>query len=650
MQKKCILKKVFSFEILFLIVLVVNIISPLFKNCLTPACAEEKEKLFMADKSGKIYTSAAPSKKIEHLFPELFKEHPGKEWKIEVRNGFAKEIKMTQPLSGTEAEPKNISKKFIKGFSRLFGIEPEETSYSAEAKLKDEKNVTYRQVLNGLPVLNSYISFVFKKNGLNYIISRVHPDVKDSIPSTEPAITAEKACEISLNDAYSTEDLPGQIGCGDSELIIIPGQYAAFAKYQKNFYLAWKVSVSSKEVLFSYTYFIDASNGEVLNKYSNIRDSWDSSSQDEIGNEEEAEASDKSGNCREVDGTVYGSIFSKNKNETQWKEFKYLKTILKDAEGVTGGNGAFSLESCSKKVRFQLEGYDSFSFAKVVDCNKGPCEGVKEPLKSKNFRISQNGNYRWKTDNDNKKELTVFWHLNEIHDYFKNLLGQDLMDYQLMAFVDYIDKDRCRKNTKNAFYSGSEKDIYFCSSDISKESDVIYHEYTHGVIDHIPNYFLPYEDESGALNEGLADYFAAVKNDDPLMGEGIGTLRDITDSVKFNDRCTAPDGFYDYKKKKCMRNSYFTCFSSQYWVREGNPDRCNDYGYVHHNSLVVSGALWDLRENRGLNKADVDELVLKTVYNRKPETTIELMDGLIEEAPAYNDKIQATFATRGVKH
>ena len=612
------LKKFVSFKILFLIVLAVNIILPLLKNGLTPACAEEKEKLFMADKSGKIYTSGTPSKKIQHLFSELVKQHPGKEWKIDVRNGFAKEIKMPQPLSVSEEESKNFSKKFIKGFSRLFRIEPEETSYSAEAKLKHEKNISYQQVLNGVPVLNSHISFVFKKEGLSYITSRVHHEVKDCITSTKPAITAERACEISLNDAYSTEDLPGQIKCGDSELIIIPRQYATFANEQKDFYLAWKVSVNSKEVLFSYTYFIDASNGEVLNKYSNIRDSWDFSSQDKTNNAVDTEALNSAGACGEVDGTVYGSIYSKNRKKTEWEKLKYITIILDDAGGVTGADGDFSLESCSDKIAFQLKGYGSTNFAKVIDCNNSTCGYDGDILISKNFKFSSNGNYRWKEGKGNKKELTVFWHLNEIHDYFKNLLGQDLMDYQIAAYVDYIDGDTCRKNTKNAFYGGYEKNIYFCSSDISKESDVIYHEYTHGVIDHIPDYDLPYQDESGALNEGLADYFAAVKNDDPLIGEGIGALRDITDVVKFDDRCTAPDGYYDNKKKKCMIYSKFSCSSSQYWSRQANPQRCNDYGYVHHNSLVVSGALWNLRENRGLDKAYVDELVIKTSYNRKP--------------------------------
>ena len=33
-------------------------------------------------------------------------------------------------------------------------------------------------------------------------------------------------------------------------------------------------------------------------------------------------------------------------------------------------------------------------------------------------------------------------------------------------------------------------------------------------MDHIPGYELPYQDETGAIDEGIADYFAAAINDD----------------------------------------------------------------------------------------------------------------------------------------
>lgn len=331
-----------------------------------------------------------------------------------------------------------------------------------------------------------------------------------------------------------------------------------------------------------------------------------------------------------MDGYIY---FIGNANDLQLTDFKYMKvvfdkTLAPDSYTVTASNGAYSSAECPDDVdyvRFMLEGYDPYNFVKVVDCNGSiSCSDV---LTSNDYPFSSNVNHTWDEDIDNTKELTVFWHMNEIHDYFKGLLGQDLMNYQMIGFVDHGD-GRCG-STAIAFYKND--NIYFCPPNYAVVSDTIYHEYTHGVVDHIPGYSLPYEDESGAINEGLAYYFAAAKNNDPFIDVGGP---DLTDVVRYD--C------------KCVQENNLLCKEDQYWLRTTNPGVANDFGYVHQNSLVVAGALWDLRENRDIGRDFVDQLVIQAVNNDKPVTIVGLMEALLRNTGVVKDEIRAAFATRGV--
>jgi Zn-dependent metalloprotease len=343
-----------------------------------------------------------------------------------------------------------------------------------------------------------------------------------------------------------------------------------------------------------------------------------------------------SSQCTGVSGHVGGHIYGKNKNELQLKDFKNMKVVLNnsfatDAHAVTNSVGNYSSTACSDSVRFELEGFGNNNFLKVRDCNDGTCPLGGDLLTSQEFSFAQLINYDWNEDAEDKKEVNVFWHVNEMHDWFRSLLGQDLMNYQMQAYVDYSDS-----SCPNAFYRGDNKNIYFCpATDYARESDVIYHEYTHGIVDHIPNYPLPYQDEAGAIDEGIADYFAATKNGDPTIGEGVGTIRTITNVVNYGNKCNRETS---------------SCAENQYWQRSTSPDiNRNDYGYVHHNSLVVSGSLWNLRQNQGLSASYVDRLTFDTLILRKPLNFTELLNGLIAQGGTSREsQIKAAFATRGV--
>lgn len=162
-------------------------------------------------------------------------------------------------------------------------------------------------------------------------------------------------------------------------------------------------------------------------------------------------------------------------------------------------------------------------------------------------------------------EVNVFHHMTVAHNSIKTIEPAfTAMDYRVPAYV------RVGINYANAFWDGV--GVNFGEGDgvgtrnLALFSDVIYHEYNHGITHQIYPYFLlPYEDESGALDEAWSDYFACNITDEPLIGEGDLIIGE-----------------------PWMRNLDNTLRVPDDWV-----------GEVHDDGRIMGGALWDLREALG---------------------------------------------------
>ncbi|HNV72411.1 MAG TPA: PepSY domain-containing protein, partial [Candidatus Ozemobacteraceae bacterium] len=106
-------------------------------------------------------------------------------------------------------------------------------------------------------------------------------------------------------------------------------------------------------------------------------------------------------------------------------------------------------------------------------------------------------------------EANMYYYINQIHDFHKKL-GATKMDKPLKATVHYGDK------YDNAYFSPWEDAMAFGDgnrlNDLAKEETVAYHEYSHATINTIVS--LTYSKESGAINEGQADYFACSLSND----------------------------------------------------------------------------------------------------------------------------------------
>ncbi|UBU17731.1 M4 family metallopeptidase [Nonomuraea gerenzanensis] len=188
--------------------------------------------------------------------------------------------------------------------------------------------------------------------------------------------------------------------------------------------------------------------------------------------------------------------------------------------------------------------------------------------------------------------VDAHWGAGQVYEFYRGL-GRDGLDGQGGTMYSVVNVTIEGEPFANAFWDGT-KMVYGGGGEeyhsFAASLDVVGHEMTHGVIEHSAN--LVYLGQSGAINEGLADYFGnAVQVDtlgipmsDPdasLLGEGL--CRTLPPA-----ECAGRD----LDDARVAGKDYLGVTVTF------------DNGGVHLNSTIFSGALWDVREQLGGEKAD----------------------------------------------
>jgi len=185
--------------------------------------------------------------------------------------------------------------------------------------------------------------------------------------------------------------------------------------------------------------------------------------------------------------------------------------------------------------------------------------------------------FTWTESMSPTDQMNLYYHTNRMHNYVRDTLHYSSMNYQMDATVNWSGAD------DNACWDGSGINFGGGASvfnDMALFSDVIYHEYTHGVTHHIyPGSTLPYEDQSGAIDEALSDYYPCSMNGDPFMGDGGLYVGGTTYMRRVNGTKVYPDDFV---------------------------------GEVHADGEIISAPWWCIKEEIG--RAETDSLIHHTRF------------------------------------
>lgn len=177
------------------------------------------------------------------------------------------------------------------------------------------------------------------------------------------------------------------------------------------------------------------------------------------------------------------------------------------------------------------------------------------------------------------------------HKWYESMLGRDSLNGKGNKVKVVVHNTQY---TNNAFWSSSSETLNYCDnsrgSSLSTTSaaalDVVAHEYTHGVVYYVTG-GIPYENMTGAINEGYADIYGCLIDGDWLIGEDWRILRSASD----------PESYGDPSKMS----------SSSYIAPVADPNRGNDYGGVHTNGSLLYHAVY-LMNSYGLSKNTIARL------------------------------------------
>ena len=229
----------------------------------------------------------------------------------------------------------------------------------------------------------------------------------------------------------------------------------------------------------------------------------------------------------------------------------------------------------------------------------------------------QSGNYIYPADNTHFDEVNAYYHVDKIHDYYK-IYGFTGLDRSMTVTVHY------GTAYDNAFFSPADGTLSIGDgnklNDLSKEESVIYHEYTHAVTTAMAGN-IPYSAESGAMNEALSDYFACTISNDPEVGE--------------------------WAMAKMHKPYIRTLVNKAHYPEDIHNE-------VHADSVIYSGALWDLRSALGPNADKIVHFSRNYLRGISAPTFADGLNAILTADKEANrgigaDKIKKVFEARGIK-
>jgi len=221
----------------------------------------------------------------------------------------------------------------------------------------------------------------------------------------------------------------------------------------------------------------------------------------------------------------------------------------------------------------------------------------------------------------------AYRYVGDAYDFFLHHHGRDGLDNEgspvmcLTGYSPHTGEDAdC--SFFGAFWSQSGRYLAFgpgCVFD-----DVVAHEYTHGITQHMSG--IIYLNESGAINEHFSDVWGEFVDQTNAWG-------DDSEEVKWLIGEDMVEGGFRSMKDP-TRDSYPDRMGSEYWrLAPPNPIGEDDYGWVHYNNGVGNKLCYLLTQGDTFNGYTIDGMGIDMIA----DLYYEVQMGLLVKAPNYAD-------------
>jgi hypothetical protein len=284
-----------------------------------------------------------------------------------------------------------------------------------------------------------------------------------------------------------------------------------------------------------------------------------------------------------------------------------------------------------------------------------------------------------RSKDDDYAELSVYYHASRAYDYFRRLRGDMSARVVTSATLPLIanlqlahgltsgdmrsaaDRNLPLEPFQNAFFSPTHQGVgelvgiasggglYFGQGprrDFGYDPDVVYHEFTHAVVDRtlrLGKWRLDAQGASsspGALNEAIADYFAAVLSGDPHIGEyaagdyssSLPYLRNVENDETCLSRLTGEVHFDStafsgalWTTRNLIDPSYQGLLDAAiYKAMLSDPDD-SDLGFEEMTELVATALARDLPMGERLLRTEMT----RRGFSPRCERVVQLLDGRV---------------------
>ncbi|KEJ00817.1 peptidase M4 [Clostridium botulinum A2B7 92] len=436
-----------------------------------------------------------------------------------------------------------ITKFFEKNISK-FGVQ--KGSLKNTKTVKDEKGKTnYHMIyeVEGIPVYYGRIVFTTEKDSsMDSINGRIDTVFENGNWKNRIKLSKDNAIAKAKNDIKDEKATSKK-----TDLYLY--------NFEGKPYVVYLVDLITDNG--SWTVFVNAEDGSIVNKFNNTPTLIDTKGQ-------------KLPNAKKIKDEAKKASNANNVIDVQGQSVKGVgKTSLDGLVNidVTYGNGKYYLKDSNKNIylydlKNQVDEYDLYNYLSRPN--------YKQILMSKSELIS-NYNNNFIADNQ-VNSVDAYVNTNKTYDYYKNKLNRNSIDNKGMNINGFVHVGR---NYGNAFWYGPYDGMFFGDGDgvyfssLAKSLDVVGHELSHGVTNKESN--LKYENESGALNESFSDIMGvAVEGKNFVLGEDCWVAGGVMRDMENPSRGGQPAHMKDYKYKTMN----------------------DDNGGVHTNSGIINHAAY----------------------------------------------------------
>jgi Zn-dependent metalloprotease len=374
---------------------------------------------------------------------------------------------------------------YIKENANLFKLNSPETELKIKNAISSndgKSHLTYNQYYNDIPIWGKELVFHFDANNEIYMFNGRYVPTPTKIQNNGFTLSSDNSIAIAIKDLKQfvpIETFDKQVSDLLKYTLPTANKYIWTNDDNTNFHYAWLVNVRPN-VIDNWYYFIDSETGEILEKYNATQSDGRT----------KANATDLKGNNREIN--------------------------------VYNDNGTYQMIDVSRPM-YNNNFSSPEGIIYVMD------NGKADLTQSANPRIVTSTNNQW-TD---KSSVSAQYNMGLIYEWYKNNLSRNSFDDKGASMMTMIHVTSDGVSMDNAYWNGQFVvlgDGGTITTPWAAALDFHAHEFTHAIVSFTVD--LEYKNQSGALNEALADWGGCmVDREDWKLGE------DIANPLYFPTQC-----------------------------------------------------------------------------------------------------------------